>query len=64
MTLLDNLSEGAKHTVDAVSATAIVGSLFSVLPQVSALLAAVWFCLRIFESLQRIRLNARELRKP
>ena len=62
MTVLDHLSESAKHAGDALSAGAIIASFFSWLPQMSALLAAVWFVLRIFESYQNIRLNGRKLR--
>jgi hypothetical protein len=62
VTVLDHLSEPAKHAVDALSAGAVIGTLFSVLPQISALLAAIWVALRIVESLQTIRLNGRKLR--
>ena len=62
MSALANLSDSAKHAGDALSIGAIIGTLFSFLPQISALLAAVWFLLRIVETLQSIKLNSRKLR--
>ena len=62
MTVLDHLSEPVKHTADILSAGAILATFFSWLPQISALLAAIWFALRIFESWQTIRLTGRKLR--
>lgn len=62
MNVLANLSEPAKHSVDALSIGAVIAAFFSWLPQISALLAAIWFCLRIYESWQAIRLNDRKLR--
>jgi hypothetical protein len=59
--MLHELSEPTKQAVDALSAGAIIATLFSWLPQISALLAAIWFGLRIFETWQNIRLNGRKL---
>jgi hypothetical protein len=52
------LSDTAKHTGDALSIGAIIASFFSWLPQVSALLAVVWFAMRIMESRQQQKINA------
>lgn len=63
MSALSEMSEGAKHTVDALSAGAVVATFFSWLPQISALLAAAWFLLRIAIGIQEFTINRRKLRR-
>lgn len=63
MSLVSNLSEPVKHGIDYVSVGTVVGVLFSWLPQISALLAAIWFVLRIVIGVQEFTLNRRKLRK-
>ena len=48
--LFDHLPEGLKATLDAVSVTALLGSLISLLPAISSLLTAIWMAIRIYES--------------
>jgi hypothetical protein len=47
--ILDHLGDGAKHLLDALSATVAVGTLVSLLPSLAALLTIVWTGLRIFD---------------
>ena len=55
------LSETAKHWGDALSVGGMLAILIGVLPALTALLVAVWTCLRIYECLLSIRLKRREL---
>lgn len=59
---LDQMSDTAKHWIDALSLGALVATLIDVLPAATALLVFVWTAMRIFESWQNIRINARKLR--
>ena len=68
--MVNHLSDSAKHAVDAVSAGTIIAAFFSWLPEVSALLAAVWFLLRIANEVldrrikqQEYQINARKLKE-
>jgi hypothetical protein len=57
------MSEPAKHAVDALAVGTLIASLLSWLPGITALMVLVWTVLRIFESVQQIRLNNRKLRE-
>lgn len=62
MSLLDHLSETAKHWIDALSLGALVATFMDLMPAATALAVFVWTAMRIYESYQNIRLNARKLR--
>jgi preprotein translocase subunit SecG len=62
MSILEKLS-GPPNAADASAGGAyLVGLLFNVLPQITALLAALWFILRLVIGWQEYRLNQRKLR--
>ena len=44
------LSEGIKHTMDALSIVTVVGTLMNLLPSVAAILTIVWTGIRIYET--------------
>ena len=46
----DGLSEGVKHTMDAISVVTVVGTLMNLLPSVAAILTIVWTGIRIYET--------------
>lgn len=46
---VQHLSDGAKHTLDALSFLSIAGVLAQVLPSIAAGLTVIWMCLRIFD---------------
>lgn len=48
--LWEHIPNGAKHLADAISVTAMLGTLFQMLPNIAALLTIIWTGLRIFES--------------
>lgn len=54
--LLETIPDGLKHSLDAFSFIALLGSLISVLPAVASLLTILWTAIRIFETetVQRI----------
>lgn len=56
MDIFDTLPEGLKHAIDAISITALLGTLVSLLPAVASLLTIVWTVIRIYETptVQRI----------
>jgi hypothetical protein len=56
------LSDPAKHTVDALAGVTLLATLLSWLPAIGAVLAVLWTLLRIYESVQNIRINNRKLR--
>ena len=47
---LDHLPDGIKHLFDALSVTALLGSLISVLPAVASVLTILWTAIRIYET--------------
>ena len=53
----ENLSDPAKHAVDALAGVTIIATLLKWMPAIAAVLAVVWTAMRIFESYQNIRLN-------
>jgi hypothetical protein len=44
------LSEGTKHAVDALSVVTVVGTLVEFLPSVAAIFTVVWTGIRIWET--------------
>jgi hypothetical protein len=63
MSILAHLSDTAKHWIDALSLGALLATLVDVFPAATALLVFVWTAMRIYESWQNIKLNARKLRE-
>jgi len=47
---LDHLPDSAKALIDAVSITALLASLVSMLPAIATLLTIIWTAIRIYES--------------
>lgn len=60
---LDQMSDTAKHWIDALSLGALVATLIDVLPAATALLVFVWTAMRIYESYLTIKLKHREMRE-
>lgn len=52
---LDQLPEGLKLSIDAVSITALLGSLVSLLPSIASLLTIIWTAMRIYETALTVR---------
>lgn len=48
--LLEHVPDGIKFGLDALSFTALLGSLISVLPAVASLLTIMWTAIRIYET--------------
>lgn len=46
----DSIPEGAKHLVDAVSITTLLGALAQMLPNIAAGLTIIWTAIRILET--------------
>lgn len=46
----DNLSESAKHVVDALSVATVLGTLVDMLPSIAAIFTIVWTGIRIWET--------------
>lgn len=46
----DSLPDGLKLLLDALSITALLGSLISVLPAVASILTIIWTAIRIYET--------------
>jgi hypothetical protein len=44
------LSESAKHVVDALSIITVLGTLVEMLPSIAAVFTIVWTCIRIWET--------------
>lgn len=62
-TLLDNaIHEPVKAAGDAAGIGLVIGAWTDYLPTIAAALSAVWFALRIVESLQTIYRNHKEHR--
>lgn len=49
-TSLDHLPDGFKLALDALSFTALLGSLTALLPAVASLLTILWTAIRIYET--------------
>lgn len=56
------MSETAKHWIDGLSLGALVATFMDLMPAATALAVFVWTAMRIFESYQNIKINARKLR--
>lgn len=44
------LSDGAKYAIDAVSIAAMLGALIQLLPSIAAGLTIIWTAIRIYET--------------
>lgn len=44
------ISESAKHVVDALSVVTVLGTLVEILPSVAALFTIIWTAIRIWET--------------
>ncbi|OCC25668.1 hypothetical protein MB02_01145 [Croceicoccus estronivorus] len=44
------MSDGAKHTIDALSIGTMLGAIVQWLPSIAALLTVVWTAIRIYET--------------
>lgn len=44
------MTDHAKHWIDAVSLTTMVGTLVELLPAFAAIVSIVWGCIRIYET--------------
>lgn len=59
---LNDISDGGKHLLDALSIAAVVGTLADMLPPIAALFAIAWTSLQIFTWIEA-RLAKRKLPK-
>lgn len=46
----ENISESAKHVVDALSVVTVLGTLIDMLPSIAAVFTIVWTGIRIWET--------------
>ena len=46
----NNIDEGIKHVVDALSLVTVLGTLIDMLPSVAAVFTIVWTAIRIYET--------------
>lgn len=47
---MTHIDEGAKHVLDMVSVTTVLGALMGLLPSIAALFTIVWTAIRIYET--------------
>jgi hypothetical protein len=52
-----DLSDPAKHAVDALAGVTIIATLLSWMPAIAAVLAVIWTAMRIYETYLNIRLS-------
>ena len=64
MRLLEHLPDGFKQSFDALSLTALAGSLVNVLPALASLLTIAWTVIRIYETATVQRLLGRRKEEP
>lgn len=57
---LEDMPDGLKHLFDAISITALLGSVIDVLPAIATLLTIIWTVIRIFETTTVQRLLRRK----
>jgi hypothetical protein len=50
MNVLDHMSEGTKHTADAISVGIALTTLAAWLPPLAALFTIIWTAIRIYET--------------
>lgn len=46
---VDQLNAPAKHTLDLISAGAVLGALAEALPPIAALLGILWYCVLLYD---------------
>jgi hypothetical protein len=47
---MTHIDEGAKHVLDLLSVTTVLGALMGILPSIAALFTIVWTGIRIYET--------------
>lgn len=47
--MLDNLSDGAKHTLDALAGVVALGAIAQILPPIAAVLSIFWLAVQIYD---------------
>ena len=47
---MTTIDEGAKHVLDLISVTTVLGALMGILPSIAALFTIVWTGIRIYET--------------
>jgi len=47
---MTTIDEGAKHVLDLLSITTVLGALMGILPSIAALFTIVWTGIRIYET--------------
>lgn len=47
---MTTIDEGAKHVLDLLSVTTVLGALMGILPSIAALFTIVWTGIRIYET--------------
>lgn len=47
---MTTINEGAKHVLDLLSVTTVLGALMGILPSIAALFTIVWTGIRIYET--------------
>jgi hypothetical protein len=47
---MTHIDEGAKHVLDMLSVTTVLGALMGILPSIAALFTIVWTAIRIYET--------------
>lgn len=57
-----HLNETAKHALDGLSLGSAAMAVLGIVPEIAALLGAVWIVMRLYESWLTIKIRRRELR--
>jgi hypothetical protein len=52
MNVLDQMSEGGKHTLDAAAAIVAVGTIAQWLPPIAALFSIIWLAIQIMDRIK------------
>lgn len=60
---IQDMSEGTKHLIDAVSIMWLGTVFIASLPAITAVLSAIWVVMRIHQTRQEIRLNKIKLER-
>lgn len=47
---MSSLNEAAKHIIDAISITTVLGTLAALLPPIAAIISILWGLMRIYET--------------
>lgn len=60
--IVESVNEPARHTLDALSMTVVVATVFGYLPTVASILSVVWLSLQIYSFIEK-RWNDRKARR-